>query len=130
MKKKAQWGDIKKALITVLVIAVIGYLIIKFVLNPSSSIQTAVLNPQAKEMCKQEMDKAAQPADVDKDGYPDNIQRMGIWCDSCLGGDDNVDDDGDGIPDKCDKNPNTPRDGKTSIDKECTWDATSKRCTA
>jgi len=132
--KKAQWTDIRKALLTVIILAIIiGFIIMKFILNPTSSIQTGVLSPQAKEWCKAEMDKQYPPTDTDVngagDGFPDYVQRMGVWCDSCLGGDDNVDSDGDGIPDACDKHPNTPMDSKSSIDKECNvWNKDVKRC--
>ena len=139
MNKKAQWSDIRKALLTVIILAIIvGYLIMRFILNPSSSIQTGVISPQAKEMCKAEMDKQYPPADADADGFPDHVQRLGFACDLCWSkipgkGNDNIDNDGDLIPAECDSDDNKPMDSKSSFKSECEersghWNDELKRC--
>ena len=85
----------------------------------------------SRDACIAEMQtKTPKPTDKDLDGFADNTKKSGVWCDLCLGGDDALDDDGDGVPDDCDKTPDTPFDKKSSFEKECTnWNKDTKRCT-
>lgn len=60
------------------------------------------------------------------DGFPDG-------CDICLGGDDAVDKDSDGIPDACDDDPDNSPEKKTSMTEICkkangSWDEKRKQC--
>jgi hypothetical protein len=116
-------------LVGILVLAVIFYMIYKYSSGSFTQLNSEQLR-QSRDACKAEMNKIPKPTDADNDGLPDNMQKLGVWCDLCVGGDDNLDDDGDGVPNACDINPTVPFDTKkSSFEKECrNMNPTTKRC--
>lgn len=122
MNKKAMdqmWWVVIGAIMALFLLAVFFFIFKGPIFGASSQINVVMLQ-KSRDACQNEMDKPYPPTDEDKDGFPDNIQRLGFWCDLCLGGNDNLDDDGDGVPNECDKNANTPFDPKkSSFEDEC-----------
>jgi hypothetical protein len=125
------WGEIVPAVLAAVIIIVLFFIFKDQVLDyffPNVQLQRLA---QSRQSCLLEMGKL----DDDKDDFPDNVKRDGFICDLCLGGNDNLDEDGDYLPDECDPEPNNAFDRrKSSFEKECekksgaSWDEEKERC--
>jgi hypothetical protein len=119
-------SNIPALVLTALIILLAGYAIYKYVVVPffGGSVSSLYLSKE-DEFClirgNKLLEKGNEIIDIDSDGRPDNI------CDICVsknakGDDANKDNDGDGMPNPCDKEPDDPKVAKckfADVDGRC-----------
>ena len=144
MNKKGVWDEIKNAALVMLVLVVVIGLLYYLVIKPTSPILGGKARYVEHLACKTkgqdlfnegkkfvktqvELEKNCDLCvlDADSDKYPDS-------CDFCLGGNDNIDRDGDNIPKDCDDHDDkSSSDPKKACDKDNNgreWNPDTKQC--
>jgi len=107
MNKKSMEGGMVPILMTLVVVALVGFILLKFFGKSSGEAGTFFSSETLKakdSKCKFDMQRALEegrtkPTDTDNDGRPDA-------CDVCVNGNNDEDYDLDGMPKDCDKDDN------------------------
>lgn len=122
------WEQILPAILAVIILAVLLFIFKDQLLGTLYPSLSAEKIRQSRESCQFWIEQHPEGFDdEDEDGYPDNIQRNGLWCDLCLGGSEEDSDD-DGVPDECEKRDTVDKPGHIKLDCE-NWDKKLDRCT-